>query len=143
MATPEPDRWSRELELLVKAALNSIRFGLMTIDSDTLPNTGVTASDGTNLTFNDVANGGTTTVSSPVSINLVTPLKPGSCAVPFFGVVPKVLDERGKPIAGARVEAVDLVLLGRDEQRAVVQQRLRVDLSLDHNRKEFAESLRL
>jgi acetyl-CoA synthetase len=25
----------------------------------------------------------------------VTPLKPGSCAVPFFGVVPKVLDEQG------------------------------------------------
>jgi acetyl-CoA synthetase len=28
----------------------------------------------------------------------VTPLKPGSCAVPFFGVVPKVLDEQGKDV---------------------------------------------
>ena len=28
----------------------------------------------------------------------VTPLKPGSCAVPFFGVVPKVLDENGKDV---------------------------------------------
>jgi acetyl-CoA synthetase len=28
----------------------------------------------------------------------VTPLKPGSCAVPFFGVVPKVLDEQGKSV---------------------------------------------
>lgn len=31
MATPEPDRWSRELELLVRAALNSIRFGTVTL----------------------------------------------------------------------------------------------------------------
>lgn len=31
MATPEPDRWNRELELLVKAALNSIRFGAVTL----------------------------------------------------------------------------------------------------------------
>jgi acetyl-CoA synthetase len=28
----------------------------------------------------------------------VTPLKPGSCAVPFFGVVPRVLDESGKDV---------------------------------------------
>jgi acetyl-CoA synthetase len=28
----------------------------------------------------------------------VTPLKPGSCAVPFFGVVPKVLDEQGNDV---------------------------------------------
>jgi acetyl-CoA synthetase len=28
----------------------------------------------------------------------VTPLKPGSCAVPFFGVVPKVLDEQGRDV---------------------------------------------
>jgi acetyl-CoA synthetase len=28
----------------------------------------------------------------------VTPLKPGSCAVPFFGVVPLVLDENGKSV---------------------------------------------
>ena len=28
----------------------------------------------------------------------VTPTKPGSCAVPFFGVVPKVLDENGKDV---------------------------------------------
>jgi acetyl-CoA synthetase len=28
----------------------------------------------------------------------VTPLKPGSCTVPFFGVVPKVLDERGNDV---------------------------------------------
>jgi len=28
----------------------------------------------------------------------VTPLKPGSCAVPFFGVVPKVLDEKGADV---------------------------------------------
>ena len=28
----------------------------------------------------------------------VTPLKPGSCAVPFFGVVPKVLDEHGRDV---------------------------------------------
>ena len=29
----------------------------------------------------------------------VTPLKPGSCARPFFGVVPKVLDDTGKEVA--------------------------------------------
>jgi acetyl-CoA synthetase len=28
----------------------------------------------------------------------ITPLKPGSCAIPFFGVVPKVLDENGKDV---------------------------------------------
>ena len=28
----------------------------------------------------------------------VTPTKPGSCAVPFFGVVPKVLDEQGNDV---------------------------------------------
>ena len=28
----------------------------------------------------------------------ITPLKPGSCAVPFFGVVPKVLDQEGKDV---------------------------------------------
>ena len=28
----------------------------------------------------------------------VTPTKPGSCAVPFFGVVPKVLDETGRDV---------------------------------------------
>jgi acetyl-CoA synthetase len=28
----------------------------------------------------------------------ITPLKPGSCAVPFFGVVPKVLDQQGKDV---------------------------------------------
>jgi acetyl-CoA synthetase len=28
----------------------------------------------------------------------ITRLKPGSCAVPFFGVVPKVLDEQGKDV---------------------------------------------
>jgi acetyl-CoA synthetase len=28
----------------------------------------------------------------------ITPLKPGSCAVPFFGVVPKVLDEKGNDV---------------------------------------------
>jgi acetyl-CoA synthetase len=28
----------------------------------------------------------------------ITPLKPGSCAVPFFGVVPKVLDEQGRDV---------------------------------------------
>jgi acetyl-CoA synthetase len=28
----------------------------------------------------------------------ITPLKPGSCAVPFFGVVPKVLDQDGKDV---------------------------------------------
>jgi acetyl-CoA synthetase len=28
----------------------------------------------------------------------VTPLKPGSCAVPFFGVVPRVLDEKGNDV---------------------------------------------
>jgi acetyl-CoA synthetase len=28
----------------------------------------------------------------------VTPTKPGSCAVPFFGVVPRVLDEAGKDV---------------------------------------------
>jgi acetyl-CoA synthetase len=28
----------------------------------------------------------------------VTPTKPGSCAVPFFGVVPKVLDEKGNDV---------------------------------------------
>ncbi|HTB80354.1 MAG TPA: acetate--CoA ligase [Opitutaceae bacterium] len=28
----------------------------------------------------------------------VTPLKPGSCTLPFFGVVPKVLDENGKEV---------------------------------------------
>jgi len=28
----------------------------------------------------------------------VTPLKPGSCAMPFFGVVPKVLDEQGNDV---------------------------------------------
>ncbi|MGD0584341.1 MAG: YezD family protein [Oryzomonas sp.] len=31
MATPEPDRWNRELELLVRTALNSIRFGTVTL----------------------------------------------------------------------------------------------------------------
>ena len=29
----------------------------------------------------------------------ITPLKPGSCARPFFGVVPKVLDDQGKEVA--------------------------------------------
>lgn len=29
----------------------------------------------------------------------VTPMKPGSCTMPFFGVVPKVLDEHGKEAA--------------------------------------------
>jgi acetyl-CoA synthetase len=29
----------------------------------------------------------------------ITPLKPGSCTRPFFGVVPKVLDEKGKDVA--------------------------------------------
>jgi acetyl-CoA synthetase len=28
----------------------------------------------------------------------ITPLKPGSCAVPFFGVVPKVLDQEGNDV---------------------------------------------
>jgi acetyl-CoA synthetase len=28
----------------------------------------------------------------------ITPLKPGSCAVPFFGVVPRVLDQDGKDV---------------------------------------------
>ena len=28
----------------------------------------------------------------------ITPTKPGSCALPFFGVVPKVLDEKGKEV---------------------------------------------
>jgi acetyl-CoA synthetase len=28
----------------------------------------------------------------------ITPTKPGSCAVPFFGVVPRVLDEQGKDV---------------------------------------------
>jgi acetyl-CoA synthetase len=28
----------------------------------------------------------------------ITPLKPGSCAVPFFGVVPRVLDEQGRDV---------------------------------------------
>ncbi len=28
----------------------------------------------------------------------ITPLKPGSCAVPFFGVVPRVLDEQGNDV---------------------------------------------
>jgi acetyl-CoA synthetase len=28
----------------------------------------------------------------------ITPLKPGSCAVPFFGVVPRVLDEKGNDV---------------------------------------------
>jgi acetyl-CoA synthetase len=28
----------------------------------------------------------------------ITPLKPGSCAVPFFGVVPRVLDQEGKDV---------------------------------------------
>ena len=28
----------------------------------------------------------------------VTPMKPGSCTVPFFGVVPRVLDEKGKDV---------------------------------------------
>ncbi len=28
----------------------------------------------------------------------ITPLKPGSCAVPFFGVVPKVLDDKGNDV---------------------------------------------
>jgi hypothetical protein len=31
MAAPEPDRWSRELELLIRKALNSIRFGTVTL----------------------------------------------------------------------------------------------------------------
>ncbi len=46
---------------LINYGLSSIRFGLMTIDSDPLPNTGVTSvTDGTNLTFTDIANGGVT-----------------------------------------------------------------------------------
>ena len=28
----------------------------------------------------------------------ITPLKPGSCAVPFFGVIPRVLDEKGNDV---------------------------------------------
>ncbi|HRE83158.1 MAG TPA: AMP-binding protein, partial [Opitutaceae bacterium] len=28
----------------------------------------------------------------------VTPTKPGSCALPFFGVVPKILDDKGKEV---------------------------------------------
>ncbi|WP_082780936.1 acetate--CoA ligase [Cephaloticoccus primus] len=29
----------------------------------------------------------------------ITPTKPGSCTRPFFGVVPKILDENGKPVS--------------------------------------------
>ncbi|MGO8992343.1 MAG: hypothetical protein ACLQVI_03370 [Polyangiaceae bacterium] len=52
---------SQATDGLLNYGLNSIRFGLMTIDSDTLPNTGVqSVSDSItlNLSFTDVANGG-------------------------------------------------------------------------------------
>jgi type IV pilus assembly protein PilY1 len=46
---------------LINFGINAIRFGLMTIDSDTLPNSGVSVtSDNGDLTFTDVANGGST-----------------------------------------------------------------------------------
>ena len=46
---------------LINFGINAIRFGLMTIDSDTLPNSGVTVTgDNGDLTFTDIANGGST-----------------------------------------------------------------------------------
>lgn len=54
-----PGGFAQAQDGLINQELNSIRFGLMTIDSDTQPNSGVNvASDNGNLTFTDVANGG-------------------------------------------------------------------------------------
>jgi type IV pilus assembly protein PilY1 len=56
-----PGGFNQAEDGLINQELNSIRFGLMTIDSDTLPNSGVNVtSDNGNLTFTDVANGGLT-----------------------------------------------------------------------------------
>ncbi len=41
----------------IPSALESIRFGMMTFDNDTLPNTGVVGTDGQTYTFNDVIAG--------------------------------------------------------------------------------------
>ena len=54
----------------------------------------------------------------------VTPLKPGSCAVPFFGVVPKVLDEQGKDVpSGSGGTAFPRQAVAGDAQDALGRRR--------------------
>ena len=58
-----------------------------------------------------------------------------------FARFPRVAEERRRPllVAGRGLQAVDPVVLGRDEQRVFVEQRLGVDLAFDVRRPLLAE----